>query len=66
MHYSPAPMHIPDGFLSLAVSILFWVVSVVVIALAIRNINKELDEKQIPLMAFWQQLFLPDKCLISV
>lgn len=47
---SPAPMHIPDGFLSLTVSILFWIISAIVIALAIKNINKELDEKQIPLM----------------
>jgi cobalt/nickel transport system permease protein len=43
-------MHIPDGFLSLAVSVFFWVISIIVIALAIKNINKELDEKQIPLM----------------
>lgn len=50
MHYSPVPMHIPDGFLSLAVSVLFWAISAIVIALAIKNINKELDEKQIPLM----------------
>ena len=50
MHYSPAPMHIPDGFLSLVVSIFFWAISAIVIALAIKNINKELDEKQIPLM----------------
>ena len=26
MHYSPVPMHIPDGFLSLVVSIICWVI----------------------------------------
>ncbi|MBI9050586.1 MAG: energy-coupling factor ABC transporter permease [Anaerolineaceae bacterium] len=50
MHYSPVAMHIPDGFLSILVSILFWIVSVIVIAMAIKNINKNLSEKQIPLM----------------
>jgi cobalt/nickel transport system permease protein len=50
MLHSPAPMHIPDGFLSLGVSIFFWLVSIIVIGLALKNFNKELNDKKIPLM----------------
>ncbi|RJP51510.1 MAG: cobalamin biosynthesis protein CbiM [Anaerolineaceae bacterium] len=50
MHYSPAPMHIPDGFLSLVVSIICWAASASIIGLAISKTNKALGEKQIPLM----------------
>ncbi len=50
MHFSPAPMHIPDGFLSLIISILCWIISAAVISLAISKTNKSLGEKQIPLM----------------
>lgn len=50
MHYSPVPMHIPDGFLSLIVSIICWAASAAVIGLAISKTNKALGEKQIPLM----------------
>ncbi|MBL8062890.1 MAG: PDGLE domain-containing protein [Anaerolineales bacterium] len=50
MHYSPEPLHIPDGFLSLAVSIVCWVISAIVIGMAISRTNKSLGEKQIPLM----------------
>ncbi|MBI3168625.1 MAG: energy-coupling factor ABC transporter permease [Chloroflexi bacterium] len=50
MLYSPIPMHIPDGFLSLIVSILCWGVTAGVVGLAISKTNKSLGEKQIPLM----------------
>jgi cobalt/nickel transport system permease protein len=50
MHYSPAPLHIPDGFLSLVVSILCWVVTAIVLSVAISRSNKSLGERQIPLM----------------
>lgn len=50
MLYSPAPMHIPDGFLSLIVSIICWVITALVIGAAISRTNKSLGEKQIPLM----------------
>ncbi len=50
MHYSPVPMHIPDGFLTLMVSIICWIVTAAVIGLAISKTNKALGEKQIPLM----------------
>lgn len=50
MHFSPVPMHIPDGFLSLIVSIICWTASAFIIGLAISRTNKALGEKQIPLM----------------
>lgn len=50
MKFSPIQLHIPDGFLSLIVSIIFWLLSILFIGLAIRQTNKNLGEKQIPLM----------------
>jgi cobalt/nickel transport system permease protein len=46
----PEPMHIPDGFLSTAVSIVLWVLSITVIAVALRKTNQSLGERQVPLM----------------
>lgn len=46
----PAEMHIPDGFLSTAVSIALWALSIVFIAVSLRNVNKTLGERQVPLM----------------
>lgn len=48
--YSPTPMHIPDGFLSTLVSAVFWVVSVIAVAYALRRVGKDLGERQVPLM----------------
>ncbi|HSL31091.1 MAG TPA: energy-coupling factor ABC transporter permease [Anaerolineales bacterium] len=50
MHYSPTPLHIPDGFLSFVVSIVSWVITAVILSLAISRSNKSLGERQIPLM----------------
>ncbi len=50
MFASPVPMHIPDGFLSVLVSIIFWVISAVVIVIALRKVNQELGERDVPLM----------------
>jgi cobalt/nickel transport system permease protein len=43
-------MHIPDGFLSVPVSLIMWVVSLVAIGFAIRRVGHELGERQVPLM----------------
>lgn len=43
-------MHIPDGFLSVLVSIIFWIISVIVIGIALRKTNQTLGERQVPLM----------------
>lgn len=50
MHYSPALLHIPDGFLSFVVSITCWVISAMILSLAISHSNKSLGERQVPLM----------------
>src|SRR5512136_1860049 len=49
--YSPIrPMHIPDGFLSTLVSVIFWCLSVVALAYALRRAGNDLGERQVPLM----------------
>ncbi len=50
MLYSPAPLHIPDGFLSLLVSVICWVITALTVGVAIAKTNKSLGERQIPLM----------------
>ena len=50
MLYSPAPMHIPDGFLSLVMSLVFWAITIITVGIAISKTNKSLGEKQVPLM----------------
>jgi cobalt/nickel transport system permease protein len=50
MSYSPEPLHIPDGFLSIAVSIVCWIITAMTISLAVSRSNKSLGERQIPLM----------------
>src|SRR5687767_9405455 len=50
MHYSPAPLHIPDGFLSFIVSAVCWALSAMILSVAISRTNKSLGEKQVPLM----------------
>ena len=50
MNYSPAPLHIPDGFLTLVVALICWAVTAVTISVAISRTNKSLGEKQVPLM----------------
>lgn len=50
MHYSPVPMHIPDGFLSLAISIICWAITILLDGMAISRANKSLGERQVPLM----------------
>jgi len=48
--FKPEPLHIPDGFLSLPIAILFWVLTAVFVGLALRRTRDELGERQIPLM----------------
>jgi cobalt/nickel transport system permease protein len=51
MLYSPVqPMHIPDGFLSTLVSVVFWGLSAIAVAYALRRVGKDLGERQVPLM----------------
>jgi cobalt/nickel transport system permease protein len=50
MMYSPQNLHIPDGFLSTPVSIVCWILTVIALAMALRRVNTELGERQVPLM----------------
>jgi cobalt/nickel transport system permease protein len=50
MLYAPAPMHIPDGFLSLIIAIICWGITVIVDGVAISRTNQSLGERQVPLM----------------
>ncbi len=50
MLYSPEPMHIPDGFLSLTVSIICWLITALILSVAISRSNRSLGERQVPLM----------------
>jgi len=43
-------MHIPDGFLSVLLSIVLWVISVVLIGIALRKTGQTIGERQVPLM----------------
>ncbi len=47
---APVPMHIPDGFLSVAVSGILWVISLVFIFIALRKAGKEIDERRLSLV----------------
>lgn len=50
MLYSPVPLHIPDGFLSIIVSLISWIITAILLAAAVSRTNKALGEKQVPLM----------------
>jgi cobalt/nickel transport system permease protein len=50
MLLSPAQMHIPDGFLSVLVSAIMWLLTVIVVGYALKRAGKDLDERQVPLM----------------
>jgi cobalt/nickel transport system permease protein len=43
-------MHAPDGFLSLPVALVMWVIAGTVIAIAVRKTNQTFDERMAPLM----------------
>ncbi|MBA3533041.1 MAG: PDGLE domain-containing protein [Ardenticatenales bacterium] len=44
------PLHIPDGFLSLPISLLFWLLTIAAITMAVRAVGDSLGEQQIPLV----------------
>ena len=47
---SPSPMHIPDGFLSLGVSLVCWVLAIAGVGVALWRSRQALGERQVPLM----------------
>jgi cobalt/nickel transport system permease protein len=47
---APPAMHIPDGFLSTVIAVIFWVIAVAAILYSIRRTEGDLGERQVPLM----------------
>jgi cobalt/nickel transport system permease protein len=47
---SPEPMHIPDGFLSVAVAVICWVLAAVGVGVSLWRSGKTLGSRQVPLM----------------
>lgn len=43
-------LHTPDGFLTAGVASIMWVVTALVVAIAVRQTNRSLDERAVPLM----------------
>lgn len=43
-------LHAPDGFFSVPVATVFWIISALVLAVAVRKASESLDEKAVPLM----------------
>lgn len=50
MFLAPQPLHIPDGFLSVAVALVMWIISIAVIAYALKRAGHDLGERQVPIM----------------
>jgi cobalt/nickel transport system permease protein len=50
MLLSPVAMHIPDGFLSVVVSIIAWMISILLVGYALKRVNEDLGERHVPLM----------------
>ena len=47
---SPNALHIPDGFLNITISIIFWVLTIIFVGIAVRKTRGQFGERQIPLM----------------
>jgi cobalt/nickel transport system permease protein len=43
-------MHIPDGFLSVLVSVVMWILTILVVAIALKRVGADMDERKVPLM----------------
>lgn len=43
-------MHIPDGFLSLSISLVTWVVAIALIAICLKRVKADYQERAVPLM----------------
>lgn len=50
-------MHIPDGFLTILISAIMWVITISLLAFSFWRLGKDFDEKQIPLMATLTAMF---------
>lgn len=50
-------MHIPDGFLTLLISAITWAIAIILLAVSFWRLNRDFNEKQIPLMATLTAMF---------
>src|SRR3990172_2336239 len=50
MMTAPAPLHIPDGFLSPAVAALGWMLAIIFVSLGIRHTGRQLGDRMVPMM----------------
>lgn len=50
MLLSVEALHIPDGFLSVLIAALMWIVSIPVVVYALRRVGQNLDERGLPLL----------------
>lgn len=48
--FAPLALHIPDGFLSVGVALVLWIVTIVIVAIALRRVSADLGERQVPMM----------------
>lgn len=50
-------MHIPDGFLTIIISAIMWAIAIALLVLSFWRLNRDFNEKQIPLMATLTAMF---------
>ena len=50
MLLSAEALHIPDGFLSITISFLAWIISILMVGYALRRVGKNLGEQHVPMM----------------
>ncbi len=43
-------LHAPDGFLTVPIALVMWAITIVVLAIAVRETNRTLDEQAVPLL----------------
>jgi len=47
---APLDLHAPDGFFSVPIALLMWVIAIVAIAISVQRAGRSFDERAIPLM----------------
>jgi len=50
MFPAPIAMHIPDGFLSVPVAVLFWLITIFTVGYALKRVSADMGERQVPIM----------------
>jgi hypothetical protein len=55
-------LHIPDGFLNVLVSAVCWLLTVVILAIAVANTRRDLDERLVPLAGVMAAFIFAARC----